>query len=200
MKKQLFFIGIFCLIIAHSYSQEPAEGIFPLKDSTIYYEKIINIDSANKNEILKRIKFWAVENIVSQKRALETEDKDGNYIIYKMNYSVPFTSPAMKVSFVKIQESKVFWDFYCTLKFELKDFKTKITIINFELEKSSSILNYRANYDKMIADLKLKDMSKKNKENYFIEVKNTFVTANTKAILILNELEKSLKTNIKTDF
>ena len=26
MKKQLFFIGIFCLTIAYSYSQEPAEG------------------------------------------------------------------------------------------------------------------------------------------------------------------------------
>lgn len=200
MKKYLALAIISCFTLQYAYSQEPAEGIFPLKDSAIYYERIITIDSANKSEILKRIKFWAVENIVSQKRALETEDKDGNYIIYKMNYSVPYTSPAMKISIVNIKESKSFWNFHCTLKFELKDFKTKVTLLSFELDNSGDILKYRANYDKNISDMKVKDLSKKNKDKIFIEVKNTFTAANEKAVLILDELEKSLKVKVTSDF
>ena len=86
----LFTLCIFCKYVQ---CQEPADSVFPIKGGEIYFEKLSIIDSLRKEEIFKRVKFWAINALYSQKRALETEDKEGGYIIYKIRYYVPFTYP-----------------------------------------------------------------------------------------------------------
>lgn len=176
----LFTLFVFC---KNAHCQEPAEGIFPLKDGKIYYEKVIVVDSATKDEIFKRVKFWAVDALSSQKRGLETEDKEAGYIIYKMSFSVPFTSPPM--TFIK--EIKTNWNFSCTLKFEIKDFKTKVSIINLEASQSIRILNFKEDFESAMPTSG-PTLSKKYKAKYYDETRKTFIRQIKKLTIQLMKL------------
>lgn len=182
--------------------QEPAEGVFPMKEGVIYYEKVINVDSASKGEIFKRTKLWAVDAFRSQKVALQTEDKEEGFIVYKTNFKVPFTMPPT-AAFPNPVTSD--WRFYCTMKFMIKDNKCKVTIYDFDFEDetayttkdNNSILNYRERTDPI---LKKGLMSKANREKFFKNTKVSFQAANMEIIAILDSFEKMIRGKENSDF
>jgi hypothetical protein len=182
--------------------QEPAEGIFPLKEGSIYYEKVINVDSASKGEIFKRTKLWAVDAFKSQKVALQTEDKEEGFIVYKTNFTASFTMPPTAM-FPKPLPNE--WRFYCSVKFMIKENKCKVTIYDFGFESETyytakgdnSILKYRERSD---PDLKKGMMSKANREKFFQNAKVTFQAANNEVLGIIDSFEKMIKSKESSDF
>lgn len=193
------------LLLAWSFicnAQEPAEGVFQMKEGAIYYEKVINVDSASRGEIFKRTKLWAVDAFKSQKVALQTEDKEEGFIVYKTNFTVPFTMPPTAM-FPKPLPNE--WRFYCTVKFMIKENKCKVSIYDFSFENETSysakgdysILKYRERVD---PDLKKGLMSKANREKFFQNVKLSFQTANSEVLGIINSFEKMIKSKENSDF
>lgn len=198
-------IGLFtlsCLFSCSTYAQEPADNVFPLKDGQIFYEKIIVVDSASKAEIFKRTKIWAVDAFRSQKNALQTEDKEEGFIIYKTNFSVPFTFPAIAAM---PNPQTYSWTFFCTMKFLIKDNKCKIIIYDFNFEgesvysqkRQNLILNYRSSTE---PELKKGLMSKGNREKFYINTKTTFQAANSTTNNIIDSFEKMIKSKENSDF
>lgn len=195
MRCILIFICFFISQIVKG--QEPAIGIFPLKDSSIYYEKVINLDSVTKDEIFKRIKFWAVDNITSQKYALQAEDKQEGYIIYRTSFLVPFNNPPIK----NLKNTTSSWGFNCILKFLVKDGKAKVSMYDYTMGNESvgftSILNYKQQSEDLLKGYK---MNKKYLDQLFAEARNTFIRMDKQSYDILNQVEKSIKTKPANEF
>lgn len=198
-------ISLFVLSSFFSYSiygQEPADNVFPIKDGQIYYEKVITVDSTSKAEIFKRTKIWAVDAFRSQKNALQTEDKEEGFIIYKTNFTAPFTFPAIAAM---PNPQTYSWTFYCTMRFLIKENKCKIIIYDFDFEgetvykasQKNSILNFR-----VITEPELKKglMSKANREKFFINANITFKKANSRVNEIIDSFEKMIKSKENSDF
>lgn len=186
--KLILTILTLCTFYKYAQCQEPADSVFPIKDGKIYYEKLIVVDSLTKDEIFKRVKFWAVNELHSQKRALETEDKEEGYIIYKTGYDVPFTNPSISSG----KEFPGTWAINCILKFEIKDFKTRVTLFDFELPGAGvfRILNFKEDYENDVK--KYPSLNKKYREKYYNAVRKTFIEANKQANNILESINKAL--------
>lgn len=184
----LFLIPIFCS------SQEPASGIFPIKDSSIYYERIISIDSVSKDELFKRVTSWAVSSFNSQKAALQSEDKELGILMYRTNFDVYFSSP--KILGVKSGSD---WNYECIIKVLLKDGKAKIIIDRVEFggstEGVASILKFKEQSDSY-----LRKMGKGYKEKYYLEAKNNFIQANSIILSLIDSITKALNTKSDFDF
>lgn len=204
-KKILFAIlatilSVFIPIVMNA--QEPAVGVFPVRDGEVYYEKIIGLDSVNKQEIFKRTKIWAVDAFRSQKNALQTEDKEDGFIIYKTNFTELFTMPSLAA--IPNPKPDV-WTFYCTIKFLIKDSKCKIIIYDFDFEspniiypkKENPILNYRS---AMEPELRKWLMSKPNKNKFFENVRTTFLSANNTVNEIITSYEKMIVNKENSEF
>jgi hypothetical protein len=184
------------------YSQEPADNVFPIKDGNIFYEKIVVIDSASKAEIFKRTKIWAVDAFKSQKNALETEDKDEGFIIYKTNFTTPFTFPGIAAMPTPQTYS---WRFFCSMRFLIKENKCKIIIYDFDFEgetvykpkQKNSILNFRSITE---PELKKNMMSKGNRVKFFNNANITFKRANSTVNEIIDSFEKMIKSRESLDF
>lgn len=176
--------------------------MFPIKDGQIFYEKIIVKENTSKAEIFKRTKIWAVDAFRSQKNALETEDKEEGFIIYKTNFTKPFTFPATAAMPTPQTYS---WRFFCSIRFLIKENKCKIIIYDFDFEgetvykprQKNSILNFRAITE---PELKKNMMSKGNREKFLNNANITFNTANSAVNEIIDSFEKMIKSREATDF
>jgi hypothetical protein len=126
--------------------------IFPLADGQIRYEKIVDADTVNKGELMKRAKLWALNSLTSQKDALQTEDKDAGLLAYTSFFAIPYRSQ------VGAQVVQVDWRYWNTLKMFFKDGKVKLVMENFQHETSG----YPQKYD-LISAAHGMDTMKENK-------------------------------------
>lgn len=93
--------------------QEKFFGVMPLESGRVVYTVIVEFDSAkSKDDIYMRLKEWAVNNYVSQKDALQTDDKAGGFLAYSGN--------------LLVQAKQASYLVYHTLKFYVKENKYKI--------------------------------------------------------------------------
>lgn len=161
-----------------SVAQEPAEGVFPVKDGKIYYEKVFNVDSTSKNELFSRAREWALTAFVSQKNALQTEDKEDGYIFYKTQYNNTFV---MNAGVGRKSESK--WAYDNLVKIYIKDGKAKISIqeisLNAEGYPNNSVLTFREDNDsylkKMLYGKGYREVIYKSARSNFIETNQFFM-------------------------
>src|SRR5882672_8278561 len=130
MKLMLF---IFILLCFHSYSQEKSlADIMPLKDGKVVYEKLILIDSSNKNSLYQRGKLWGLSNFKSQKNAIQIDDKESGILAYKTFKLYPYQIIIDKFPF----SGKYKLEYL--IKIYVKDNKVKLLIEDIVLSSSIS--------------------------------------------------------------
>lgn len=205
--KLLFLPTILFSFVIHS--QEPAEGVFPLRDGAIYYEKIITLDSVSRESIYRAVKSWGVNAFKSQKDVLQADDKEIGLIAYKYWFSEQFhaITPDSK------DGGYSQWRYDAIMKIFIKDGKVKIVVQDITLKSSDNysgeILKLRANADSLYKDMQVtnkkfaKFMARYNTEEYkkiqYAEVKKNFESANKSILEMINQLAEYLKSS-KSEF
>lgn len=193
----ILLIPLMC-ISERCIAQEPANGVFPIKDSVIYYEKIANIDSLSKDQIYKSIKSWGVNAFVSQKDVVQADDKESGLIAYKFFFTQLFSPP--KIWGLGTTTTIEYW---CVLKVFIKDNKIKITVTDLSFKNagsygttSTSILHYRRDYEEM---LKKSLMGKNYRDKLYDSLRTSFIDANYHITNLINNVVTAAKSG-KGDF
>lgn len=178
-----------------SYSQEPAEGVFPLKDSSIYYEKIVSIDSSTKENIYKGVKSWGVNAFRSQKDVLQADDKELGLIAYKYWFDETFNAPPVLGTKVSSE-----WKYWATMKIFIRDAKVKIIVQDVDIKEiggaTPSIRTLRADIEPYY---KKGMFGKSYRDKYFEEAKINFQKADKSIVAMIDELILYLKSG-KSEF
>jgi Domain of unknown function (DUF4468) with TBP-like fold len=204
--KIIFLSLLFFSLLCHS--QEPAEGVFSLKDGTIYYEKIITLDSTTKENIYIAVKSWGVNAFKSQKDVLQADEKEIGLIAYKYWFAETFNAVLEAGKTVSFD-----WKYYSTLKIFIKNDKVKIVVQDIELKNqddySMPILTLNADMESVTKKLSLenKDYAKYDKEvntpevkaKRFSETKRNFEKANKSILTTIEQLAEYLKSG-KSEF
>ena len=174
MKKIL--LCLFLLIPAFCFAQDSLlYNIFTVADGKVTYTKIIQVDSATKDQLFVRVKDWAAQSYKSQKVTLDAEDKEGGYLVYK-GYL-----PTVLLYWSGVAKGKPFdVNLFHTLRFYIKDYKIKIVFTDIETESHdvSSEVNAYNNITRIEKfpleywDSRLGSFSKKKKERFLEDMKS----------------------------
>lgn len=203
--KQIFFLLLFLIVFEDTKAQEPAESVFPVKDSAIYYERIVTLDSTTKENIYKGVKSWGVNAFKSQKDVLQADDKEIGLIAYKYWFSEIYNAEFEGI------KSSAEWKYNATMKIFIKDDKIKIVIQDIGLREGGPILTFKADYERVIKEMETSNKtyakySKKIytpelKQKHFSEAKRNFEKANTSILSTIQSLVSYLKSgNSEFDF
>jgi hypothetical protein len=173
-----------------SNSQEPAEGVFPLKEGSILYEKVISIDSFSKDDIYKSVKSWGVSAFKSQKDVLQADDKETGLVAYKFIFTILFESPP-----VLGKRYASDWTYWATMRVYIKEGKAKITVSDVDIKDppgtgTPSILTFRKDMDPVF---KKAMYGKGGREKYYAEAKGNFIKANERINELILDLESAMK-------
>jgi len=165
-------------------------GIFPVKKGRIIYEKVVPVDSANKDELFKRSQLWASNAYKTQKDTNQTEDKILGSLIYKRYLTVLFPEPVSKVA--------VEWNCLHTIKIFCKDNAATITITDLEQRAPSgygTITSVRMEALKRKTDSLPKSVffGKNSRANYWKSELLTLREIDNKIKTLITSFEKSLK-------
>ncbi len=130
MKNNLIFFGaiIYSLNYSLVFSQDSLP--VPMKENSIYYEEVVNVDSLLKqNDLFSRAKLWVAQNYVTTANynPIQLEDKDNGIIIIRISFG--FTS-----SFF-IHEYHV--TVHCIGKIQVKDGRYRYTFSDFTYSEYS---------------------------------------------------------------
>lgn len=139
MKRLIFLFLISSNMLVDCISQTRLSDSFPYQDGKILYTRIVQIDSAGKDELYNRAKRWIADSFNSAKDVIQLDNKENGEIICK-----GFFTTTWHISSLFSQEVNV-WH---TLKIQLKDNRTKVDLYNIRL--------------KYIVDLKEVDLSLEN--------------------------------------
>lgn len=142
MKYSYLLISVF--ICAKSIAQDSLYKHLPLEGGKVSYTRIIEVDSAKKDQLFTLIKDWAVDAYKSQKAAFQAEDKEAGYIAFKgyLPTRVKYHGGIVKGSSYRV-------DIYHTLKFYIKEGKVKIVFMDLEsqsMDGGSVYLERNSNY------------------------------------------------------
>ena len=165
-------------------------GIFPVKDGKIIYEKVVPVDSVNKDELFKRSQVWASNAYKTQKDTNQTEDKVLGSLIYKRYITVLFPEPVSKVA--------VEWNCLHTIKIFCKDNIATIIITDLEQRAPSgygTITSVRMEALKRKTDSLPKSVffDKNSRANYWKSELLTLRKIDNKIKTLIASFEKSLK-------
>ncbi len=182
-----------------------------MKDSRIYYEKVIFADSLKKDEIYTKLKTWALDLHVSQKDALQADDKETGILFYRGYFET--LTPDIKIENFIFQYSNQYWH---NLKFYIKDFKVKV-VIDKVVRKAKTIGGASGISDQYIESSiedyfeldsaatvslpeKFKKQMKKTKEEILPKIIHDFKDANIKFKSLISQIETSIKSKSESDF
>ena len=110
---------LFCFLIysASSIAQNLVEDNFPTEDGKIFYQGVVNVDSAiSDQDLYLNAKEWIIESFGSSDDVIVTDDRDLNILIVK-----GFIAKGHNVS---AQHPKNWF----TLKIEMKDGRYRYTL------------------------------------------------------------------------
>jgi hypothetical protein len=111
-----------------------------MKEGKVVYERVIEIEGVSKNELYTRTKNWSLSAFVSQKDALQLDDKEAGVIAYKSFFKIFSSIPFKGTTFSTERE---FWHL---IRILIKDNKAKIIISNVSVkEKYSGSFDYTSN-------------------------------------------------------
>ncbi len=89
----------------------------PFIDGMINYTRVVNIDSASKDDLYKRAKNWVVHNYVSPKNVIQVDDKEEGKIICTGTFVIHFGGKTPSIRH--------------TLEIDVKDNKYRYSMTNF---------------------------------------------------------------------
>jgi Ca2+-binding EF-hand superfamily protein len=120
-------ILLFALLIAglKMNAQEKLLDVLPMKDGKVYYEEVVTIDSASKNELYNRAKMGIVSMYKSAKDVIQLDDKETGEIIAKGNFQATWTQAFMVTQSTYVSH---------TLTVFVKDNKAKIVLTDFRVK------------------------------------------------------------------
>jgi hypothetical protein len=192
MRKAILF-WLFCSLVVTSVSAQTdsIQKFFPMKENTVVYERIIDVEGADKAQLFKRAKLWALEAYKSQKAALQSEDKELGILVYDSylitRYELPTGGYVPGIGD---------WQYYHTTMFNFKDGKVKVTVT---IQNVASQISPSSKFDVAEAVLRFGQAKKKSDEPKFINaVHNNYRSANLMFQAMMDDIEKALKT--KDDF
>jgi hypothetical protein len=136
----------------------------PVIDGKVTYEKVIALDSVSKDALFMTAKDWAVDAYRSQKATLQAEDKAGGYLAYK-GYLPVYLEYRGGI----LKGKKYGVDLYHTLKFYIKDGKTKVVFTDLKTvskDIGSSMMNVEEQRPIEIWEDDIKDMKGKKHVKY----------------------------------
>jgi len=205
-----FILFIFPPIVV--YCQEPAENVFPLKDSVVYYESIVDIDSVQTPELFTRSKIWILSRFKSQKGALQAEDKELGYLMINTFTTDVFTYG--QIENIPLTFSSEYW---FDMKIYIKDEKVKIVVDNLrwidnQAKIEMSILSYRSEYEtESIQALELARRKKKAREKVrkefekfepklMHEVRKSFSRVDSEIRSLISSFESSIVKKSESEF
>ncbi len=126
------------LILVNSsyvYSQDVPDldfkSIFPNGENGVEYVKIFDVDSVKKNELILRIKEWAINNFNSQKSALQSEDLESGYLLYQATKITKYDVPkGWGFNLIGTKLYTITYESKFNINFYVKDNKFKVVINN----------------------------------------------------------------------
>lgn len=111
--------------------------VLPIKEGKVIYEMVIEVDSVNKNDLYLRTKSWGLSAFVSQKDALQLDDKESGIIAYKTFFTTTSSVPFKSFNIITERE---FWHL---IKIFIKDNKVKIVISDINIkERNQGSITY----------------------------------------------------------
>lgn len=116
--KNLLWVLFFLPIVGFGQNVQKDSMLMPLLFDKVGIQKVIDVDSAKKNDLYIRAKLFFAEQFKSAKEVIQLDDKEQGIILGK---------GLTKISYWNIF-SKTYEDLFFTLKFELKDYKFRYTI------------------------------------------------------------------------
>ncbi|HYE68722.1 MAG TPA: DUF4468 domain-containing protein [Anaerovoracaceae bacterium] len=168
-----------------------------MKDGSVYYERVIDIDSGSKDELYAKVKTWALDNFRSQKDALQSDDRELGLLAYRSFFINSFEWPIILGRRIVGD-----WQYWSTMKIYLKDNKAKIVIDNVKVNgdnylPNTSIENYLSASEEELR----RNMSGKGYRQKFREkaIEN-FRIANQKFAATIASLTEALKSKSKSEF
>jgi hypothetical protein len=198
----IYFFFFLLVCATNIRSQEPAADIFPLKDSSIYYERIYQFDSLSKEAIYKKSKSWTVTKFISEKSALQVDDFQNGFIIYKTHINEQFSNGT--VSGIPI----IFHpEYHFVIKVYIKEGKAKIVIDNLEVlfrnaysSEKNNILTYRRDWDSVAAKVGLGKNAKKQQENFYKNFRPNLVKVDSELKAFLHQYNVMMNKESEFDF
>lgn len=197
MKKTLL-LTIFCLGITLSLSAQKSETTLelPLKDDVIFFENVVQVDSAfTKKQLYTKGREWFVNYYKSAEDVLQMDDKEEGILIGKGLHKYDF--------FNGINSSSI--ALYFTVNLTVKDGKYRYQIYNFNGKNTNrsaldalsstpsgptiSEVNFDAEYKSLLTE--------KSRAKYRTKLLSGL---QNEVLLIVTSLEKAMKGKSTNDF
>lgn len=137
MKYFIKFFVISCLLLSSGsiFCQDVPDldfkSIFPRGEKGIEYVKIYDVDSVSKNELILRIKEWAINSFNSQKSALQSENLESGYLLYQATSTKTYNLPkGWGFSLIGSKIYTITYETKFSINFYVKENKFKVVINN----------------------------------------------------------------------
>jgi len=182
MKKTILTLLTFLplLLFSQKKQKEVTKVILPLKNESIYIEKVIDSLSADKRKVYNASLKWMATVFVDSKEVIQNKNENDGEIIGSGNFRLVlpgFTTTNDLISFM--------------IEITAKDNKSRMRIYQF----SRKAIGY--NYPSMPLD---PDYQAYLKENQFPKANKKYYEAfKTQVDLLLSNYESFLKENVKPD-
>jgi hypothetical protein len=184
--------------------QMPAKDVFPLADSSVYYEKVFTVDGIKKDTLYTRARQWALNTFVSQKSALQSEDREGGVIYYHTFLQAYIPTRVLGYS---ANAPVKYWFF---LKIYAKDGKAKIVIDRvqyaFEEMEPVSVLNLGKNGDQAfeetykLAKMKIKDQDRVDHKNQMDEYRKSLIALDVNIRALMEDFGRAISKKGEAEF
>jgi len=194
MKQLLLFI-----LCANGFTGKAQDSllyqIFPLSNTKVIYEKIIETPGQNKDTLFLKAKVWALSTFKSEKSAFQTEDRNGGLLAYRTFFTNDFVAPSM-MGFT----NHLNWDYWSQIRIYIKDNKAKIVIENENVTITSSATTMT--YDLYTFKDYINDGYKKNKkygDRYWEASLVNFKEADRKYKALIRSFEVGMNSRRKSE-
>lgn len=186
------------LLLVPTFCNAQLINIFPSKNGKVVYEKILEIKGANKDRLYSNIKEWAIRAYPSQRSALETEDKQTGFIVYKgyLPMIEKFQGGLTKGSPYEVR-------IFHALKFYVKDEKVKVVMSDLEIQNmaiTTVIANAQPEREPLervvlTMDEKINNSSKRKADKWQQNAKEQYAAINEQITVFFNSLGNYLLSN-----
>jgi hypothetical protein len=182
--KRVFAI-VFIFLTSLTYGQDKKLlDILPVIEGKVTYSGVIQVDSADKNELYLRAKKWFVDTYKSAKDVIQLDDKENGEVIGKGYFKANW-----QVTFMSIQSV----DVWHTITVAVKDNRFKYTITDFVVKYYVTPSTYSRGGNN---EFTIEDFGKSREKN----AKKFFTQIDTEVQSTILALTKFMQTKAKSDW
>jgi hypothetical protein len=188
------------LFCTKCYSQDTLRFFgLPHDGEKVAYTNILELKGVKKQDLFIKTKDVAVDLFVSQKAAVEAEDKDAGYIAYR-GWATFSHKQSAGLTAAQAYVNK----YWFSLKFYIKDEKVKIELTDFVLEYTTTDILLSSESHKENIEIFLNQdpgsTIKQRQEKHYKKMGESAQRFNTEIMDLINSITEKLKTKSKFDF